>query len=246
MEKAIEIDRNLRAFADAGVAVTYHACDVSDRAALARVLDEVRQIDGSVDGILHGAGIEKSCRFEKKTPESVRATVGAKALGAYHLMDLTRNDPVKHFIGFGSISGRLGSNGQTDYSAASDMLCKLISWYRTQRPDCHAVGFHFHPWDAVGMAARPDTEAILKASKLRLMPKATGLAHLLRELYARPSDTELMITDWEYHQRYYGTAFHETAKRTDLLGTPGTLVPGLAQRPTLRVHKSNSESRIAR
>ncbi len=225
VEKAIEIDRNLRAFADAGIDATYHVCDVTDRAALARVLDDVRRKDGPIEGILHGAGIEQSCRFEKKTPQAVQATVGAKVVGAYYLMELTRVDPVKHFIGFGSISGRLGSNGQTDYAAASDMLCKLIGWYHTQRPECHAIAFHFHPWDGVGMAARPDTVAMLKASNLRLMPKRTGLAHLLRELYARPADTELMITDWEYHQRYYGTTFTETAKRTDLLGAPGQAVP---------------------
>ncbi len=225
VEKAIEIDRNLRAFTAAGVAATYHACDVSNREALAQVLDAVRRQDGPISGILHGAGIEQSCRYEKKTPQSVRATVGSKALGAYHLMSLTQSDPITHFLGFGSISGRLGSNGQTDYSAASDMLCKLTSWYRSQRPEVHAVGFHFHPWDGVGMAARPDTEAILKASNLRLMPMQTGIQHLLRELYSKPADVELMITDWEYHQRYYGTGVRETAKRCDLLGAPGQIVP---------------------
>ncbi len=140
-------------------------------------------------------------------------------------MSLTQSDPITHFIGFGSISGRLGSNGQTDYSAASDMLCKLMSWYRQQRPEVHAVGFHFHPWDGVGMAARPDTEAILKASNLRLMPMQTGIQHLLRELYSKSAETELMITDYEYHQRYYGNGVRETAKRNDLLGAPGQRLP---------------------
>ena len=139
--KAIEIDRNLRAFADAGVSCTYHACDVADRAALARVLDEVRKADGPIEGILHGAGIEQATRVEKKTREGVAATNGAKIAGAYNLMDLTRQDPVRHFIGFGSTSGRLGGNGQTDYSAASDMLCKMISWYRTQRPSATRWAF---------------------------------------------------------------------------------------------------------
>jgi|GEM_PF-774000 len=225
VEKAIEIHRNLRAFTAAGVSSTYHACDVSNREALAQVLDAVRRQDGPISGILHGAGIEQSCRYEKKTPQSVRATVGSKALGAYHLMSLTQSDPITHFIGFGSISGRLGSNGQTDYSAASDMLCKLMSWYRQQRPEVHAVGFHFHPWDGVGMAARPDTEAILKASNLRLMPMQTGIQHLLRELYSKSAETELMITDYEYHQRYYGNGVRETAKRNDLLGAPGQPLP---------------------
>ncbi len=130
--KAIEIDRNLRRFAEAGVKYTYHACDVADRDALARVLDEVRGADGPIDGIVHGAGIEQACRFEKKTLQGLLLCLGAKVTGALNLMELTRQDPLRHFIGFGSTSGRLGGNGQADYAAASDMLCKLISWYRTR------------------------------------------------------------------------------------------------------------------
>ena len=218
--KAIEIDRNLRAFAEAGVSCTYHACDVADRGALARVLDEVRRIDGPIEGILHGAGIEQASRVEKKTREGVAATNGAKIAGAYNLMDLTRQDPVRHFIGFGSTSGRLGGNGQTDYSAASDMLCKMISWYRTQRPECHAVGFHWHPWDDLGMASRPETATMLKANRLVLMPSRVGVRHLLRELYTQSADSEVLITDWEYHQRFYPKNVDEILKSEELLGLP--------------------------
>src|SRR6185295_19959354 len=136
ISKAIDIDRNLQTFADAGIPPTYHACDAGDREALARVLAQVRAKDGPIDGILHGAAIEQSCRYEKKNRQGVMATFGSKVLGAYNLMDLTRQDPITHFVGFGSISGRMGDNGQTDYAAASDMLCKLTGWYRRQKPGC--------------------------------------------------------------------------------------------------------------
>ena len=218
--KAIEIDRNLRAFAEAGVSCTYHACDVADRAALARVLDEVRRIDGPIEGILHGAGIEQASRVEKKSREGMALTMGAKIAGAYNLMQLTRQDPLGHFIGFGSTSGRLGGNGQTDYSAASDMLCKLVSWYRGERPGCHAVGFHWHPWDELGMAARPETATMLKANRLVLMPSRVGVRHLLRELYTQPAESEILITDWEYHQRFYPKNVDEILNSDELLGRP--------------------------
>jgi acyl transferase domain-containing protein/NAD(P)-dependent dehydrogenase (short-subunit alcohol dehydrogenase family) len=208
VEKAIEIDRSLRAFASAGVQATYHQCDVADRQALAQVLQRIRQADGPIEGILHGAGFDQACRYEKKRREIVEATFGAKVDGAYHLMMLTRQDPVRHFIGFGSISGRLGGNGQTDYSAASDMLCKLIAWYRTERPGCHAVGFHYHPWDEVGMAIKPETRAVLEMTDApAYMPKAEGIRHLLREIYAGTPQSEVLITDWDYYQRFYGAAF---------------------------------------
>ena len=137
------------------------------------------------------------------------ATLGAKVDGALNLMRLTQHDPVKWFIGFGSISGRLGSNGQTDYCLASDMLCKLMAWVRTRRPEVHAVGFHWHAWGEVGMAARPESASAMKlADGPTTMPKREGLNHLVREIYAGAPAGEVLITSWEYHGRFYGTEYH--------------------------------------
>jgi len=205
VEKALEIDHTLASFAAAGVAATYHTCDVRDRAALAQVLDEIRRSDGPIEGILHGAGIDRACRFEKKQADVVEATLGAKVDGAWNLVHLTRGDPLRHFIGLGSVSGRLGSNGQSDYCMASDMLCKLTGWIRTVRPGCQAVGFHWHPWDEIGMASRPETKAMLQMSNApQFMPKREGPLHLLRELYAGVPRSEVLITDLDFHSRFYG------------------------------------------
>ena len=185
--KAIEIDRNLRAFADAGVPVTYHACDVADRAALERVLADVRRADGPIDGILHGAGIEQACRFEKKSQQTVAATVGAKALGAYHLMTLTRDDPVRHFVAFGSISGRLGSNGQTDYAAASDML--LQADLLVSRPAARRAGrwFSFSSLGLRGHGLAPRDRSHPQGQQPAADAQANRpAAPLARALHARP------------------------------------------------------------
>jgi NAD(P)-dependent dehydrogenase (short-subunit alcohol dehydrogenase family)/acyl carrier protein len=209
VQRDIEIDRSLRALHDVGVQFTYHACDVADGAALAAVLDEVRRVSGPIEGIIHGAGIERSASYERKSRESVLATLGAKVDGALNLMRLTERDPIKWFVGFGSISGRLGSNGQTDYCLASDMLCKLMTWYRTRRPGVHAVGFHWHAWDEVGMAARPESASAMKlADGPTTMPKREGLEHLVREIYAGAPEGEVLVTSWEYHGRFYGAEYH--------------------------------------
>ncbi len=244
VEKDMEIDRTLRRMAEAGIQATYHCCDVSDRQALAGVLDTIRQADGPIDGILHGAGVERPCRFEKKTREDVLATMGAKVQGGHHLLTLTRNDPLRHFLGFGSVAGRLGSNGQTDYGMASDMLCKLASWAHTQRPDCHAIGFHWHPWGEVGMAAKPETIAMLKRTDgPQLMPLREGLRHMLRELYADPSVSEVMISEASYHRKFYPEKV-STADRPPPADTPSessaTVAatdtrPAVAQRLVMRM-----------
>ncbi|MEX2112415.1 MAG: phosphopantetheine-binding protein [Pirellulales bacterium] len=209
VQRDIEIDRSLRAFSDAHVKTVYHACDVTDAGALAAVLDEIRRVSGPIEGIVHGAGIERSAGYERKSRASVLATLGSKVDGALNLMRLTESDPVKWFVGFGSISGRLGSNGQTDYCLASDALCKLMTWYRAPRPGVRAVGFHWHAWDEVGMAARPESASAMRlADGPTNMPKREGINHLLREIYAGGPEGEVLITSWEYHGRFYGTEYH--------------------------------------
>ncbi len=214
MQKDIQIDRVLRSYADAGVSATYHACDVSDRAALNETLARIRQADGPIAGILHGAGIERSGKFEKKTRETALHTISVKVDGAANLMALTRHDPIRHFVGFGSISGRLGGFGQADYSLANEMLCKLIGAYRRQRPWIQAVGFHWHAWDEVGMAARPETKEILEATgNLPLMPVNEGVAHLLREMIAGDPEPEVMITERHHWQKFTAGMAEMNAKQ---------------------------------
>jgi len=195
VRRAIEIDKTLQRFDQAGVPATYHACDVRDREALARVLEEIRRTDGPIEGVIHGAGLESACRFDRKRPEKVEATIAVKVGGAAALIQLTANDPLRYFIGFGSTSGRFGGVGQTDYSAASEMLCKMCDRLRNERPGCRAVGIHWPPWADVGMAARPESRLALQASNLTFMEPLEGVAHLIDELVAGLPEGEVLFLD---------------------------------------------------
>ena len=202
-EKALEIDRNLRAFAAAGIDVTYHSCDVSDRKALASVLDQVRAASGPIEGVLHGAGFESACSFAKKQAEKVSRTVAAKVDGAAALMELTADDPLRYFFGFGSTSGRLGGVGQADYCLANEMLAKLVDRYAAGRPDVKAATFHWHAWDEIGMAARPETRSSPVLRHLKFMPPAEGVRHLMAEFAAGVLEREVMITDPDMLKSFY-------------------------------------------
>ncbi|MEX2285519.1 MAG: C45 family autoproteolytic acyltransferase/hydrolase [Planctomycetaceae bacterium] len=205
-EKALEIDKTLRSFAAEGIRATYHVCDVSDRAALARLLEEIRAADGPIHGVIHGAGFERAASFEKKNPQLVSRTIAAKVDGAAALMELTRRDPLKYFAAFGSVSGRFGGVGQTDYCTANEMLAKLVDWYRHERPDCNSTVFHWHAWDDVGMAVRPESKHIRKLHNINFMPSAEGAVHLIDELRAGLPEGEIVITELAYCKQKYADA----------------------------------------
>ena len=194
IEKGLEIRKQLRSFALAGIRATYHVCDLSNWDALQAVLEEVRR-RGPIRGIMHGAGFESAAKFEKKKLPLVERTIRSKVGGAAALFALTRNDDLGWFIGFGSTSGRLGGVGQTDYSLANDMLAKQIDWLRVTRPSCRATVFHWHAWDEIGMAARPESRFVLESFGLKFMPPQEGVAYLLKELEAGLPEREVLITE---------------------------------------------------
>lgn len=202
-EKVLEIDATIRRMRESGIDVHYHVCDCSDFAQVEATLAKVRQISGAITGILHGAGVGKDSRFERKQPEKVRQCISAKVDGALALMEATRDDPLEYFVGFGSISGRFGANGHTDYSLANEMLCKQVAWFRRQRPKVKATAFHWHAWGDVGMATKPETRLALEMIDMQFMPAEEGAEHLIRELAAGAPEGEVLVTDDRYYRMFY-------------------------------------------
>jgi NAD(P)-dependent dehydrogenase (short-subunit alcohol dehydrogenase family) len=192
LARGIEAQRNLHAMQTAGASVTYHTCDVADREQLAEVVSAIRR-QGAVRGVIHGAGVEVTGRFEKKQEHAVLATLSAKVLGTLALFDVTRSDPLEYFIAFGSLSGRFGGVAQTDYVMANEMLAKLVDWYRAQRSDCRSLTLHWPGWSDVGMAARQDSRARLAQIGHHFLDPDEGVRLLLHELAIGAPASEVII-----------------------------------------------------
>jgi hypothetical protein len=194
VEKSIEIGTSLAKFRSAGVDARYFACDLSNAAAVRTLVHTVAQDVGPVRGILHGAGFESACRFEKKTVDGLEATLGPKCVGLEHLVAAVDPSTLEAVIGFGSTSGRLGGHGQADYSLANDMLAKMLGALR-QRRGLRTTVFHWHAWDEVGMASRPESRFVLEQFGLKFMPLAEGVRRFMDEIEAGLPDAEVLVTE---------------------------------------------------
>jgi NAD(P)-dependent dehydrogenase (short-subunit alcohol dehydrogenase family) len=197
----IEIYNNLERMRKLGLRVTYHSCDVSNWGALDELLQAIRRVSGPITGIIHGAGYARTSRFETQKRNELSATIGAKVDGALALMQLTQQDPVRFFVGFGSISGRFGGNGLSDYAAANEMLAKLCAWFSARRGDCAVSCIEWQSWDEVGMAMLPDSAmGTREVLKMKFIPPAEGVEHLGRELCAGLPEREVLIDDGEFER----------------------------------------------
>jgi acyl transferase domain-containing protein/NAD(P)-dependent dehydrogenase (short-subunit alcohol dehydrogenase family) len=197
----IEIAKNLERMRRLNVRVTYHACDVADWSALGETLDAIRRSSGPITGIVHGAGFARPGRLETRRRDDLMAAIGSKVDGALGLMCMTQKDPLRWFVGFGSISGRYGGNGLTDYAAANEMLAKLCAWFRTVRPACATTCIQWQSWDAVGMAMLPDSSVGARdVLKMKFSPPEEGVEHLKQELCAGLPRGEVLIEDGEFER----------------------------------------------
>ncbi len=232
-EKVREIHRTLAELRRDGIDAEYYVADVADREQMSRVLDAIRRVDGPIEGVLHGAGIGQDARFDHKQLKKVEQCFRAKIDGAAVLIDLTQHDPLTHFIAFGSISGRLGANGHTDYSAANEMLAKQMGWLRRARPEVAATLFHWHAWGDVGMATKPETRLALEMIGMQLMPAAEGIEHLIGELRAGCEQTEVVITDDRYHRMF--CHYDRIVGQTAVADSPLSLLQKLDDQTDLQV-----------
>nr|WP_257231509.1 type I polyketide synthase [Streptomyces sp. Rer75] len=135
-----------------GARVTITACDVSDRAALAGVLDAVPE-DAPLTGIVHTAGVLDDGVIAGLTPERLARVLAAKAESAVHLHELTAQSDLDAFVLFSSFAGVVGNAGQSAYAAGNAVLDALAVSRRAQ--GLAGVSLAWGMWEqAEGMGGR--------------------------------------------------------------------------------------------
>ncbi|MEU5032243.1 type I polyketide synthase, partial [Streptomyces milbemycinicus] len=112
-----------------GATVTLVACDVSDRAALAAVLDGV-SAGHPLTAVVHCAGTAENALLASLAPELIDRVFRAKVDAAVHLHELTAELDLSAFVLFSSIAGTLGGTGQGNYAAANTFLDSLAQYRR--------------------------------------------------------------------------------------------------------------------
>ncbi|MYR59538.1 SDR family NAD(P)-dependent oxidoreductase, partial [Streptomyces sp. SID625] len=163
-----------------GAHVTLAACDVTDRQALADLIDGIDPAH-PLTGVVHAAGIVDDGLVPALTPERVDAVLAPKADAAWHLHELTaeRTPRLKAFVLYSSTAGFLDGAGQGNYAAANVFLDALAHHRRAAGLPATALSWGLWTGDA-GMGAALDAAALQRIAKLGLEPlsAAENLAFL--------------------------------------------------------------------
>ncbi|MGW0535645.1 type I polyketide synthase [Streptomyces sp. NPDC003032] len=129
-----------------GADVTWAACDVGDRDAVAALLKSVPAAH-PLTAVVHAAGVLDDGLVPALSPQQVDRVFRPKVDGACHLDELTRTAPLASFVVFSSAAATLGSAGQGNYAAANAFLDTLVR--RRRRAGLPALSLAWGLWTEI-------------------------------------------------------------------------------------------------
>ena len=175
-----------------GVQVEYFSVDVKDEKAFKTLIDYIYETYGRLDAVIHGAGVIEDDHIEQKGIESFNNVFDTKVDTAFLLFKYLRPESLKLLVFFGSVSGRFGNQGQTDYAAANEVLNRF-AWYLHQKwPNTRTLTINWGPWSEIGMAS-PMVIRLLKSQGMEPIQPDEGCNFFLREIRQGNNETSEVI-----------------------------------------------------
>ncbi|MFJ8888963.1 SDR family NAD(P)-dependent oxidoreductase, partial [Streptomyces sp. NPDC102402] len=184
---AAELAEELRAL---GAEVTVAACDVSDREALAALLEA-----HPPTAVFHTAGVLDDGVIGSVTAEVFHGVRAPKADAAHHLHELTRDRGLEldAFVLFSSVTGTWGNGGQAAYAAANASLDVLAERRRADGLPATSVAWGL--WGGGGMAEGAGEESLSRRG-IKAMDPGEGIEALHRALDLGDTCVTVLDVDW--------------------------------------------------
>lgn len=189
-----------------GIDVQALACDLTDKAQLAAVFENLKHSAHPLRGVIHAATVIDDSLIRNLSAEQIQRVLGPKALGAQYLDAFTRDMALDFFVLFSSATTLFGNPGQANYVAANH-------WLEAMARQRLALGL---PATAVLWGAIDDAGFLARNSDIKqalqdrmggsALEAAIALDSLEQMLVHKRSGLGVLELDWKALARFLPTA----------------------------------------
>jgi acyl carrier protein len=178
-----------------GASVSVAACDVSDRAAVASLLDRI-PADRPLVGVVHAAGVLDDAMVEGLSAQRMDVVLRPKVDAAWHLHELTGGLPLSMFVVFSSLAGVLGNPGQGNYAAANAVLDGLAGYRRAHGLPALSVAWGL--WDTdTGMTGGLTAAEVARLARSGVAPLTVEQGLDLFDAALGSPDPVVVAANWD-------------------------------------------------
>ena len=160
----VEAIRSIRAIEADGGQVIVAAADVADERAMAAAIDEADRQWGSLNGLIHAAGLSGPGTITTlERANDTQAVLDAKVAGLDVLVRLLARQPLDLVVLMSSINSLMGAPGLCAYAAANAVLDAFADGSSPPAAWQHVVAINWGTWRDVGMAVDMQVPAVRRA-----------------------------------------------------------------------------------
>ncbi|MGW4048059.1 type I polyketide synthase [Streptomyces sp. NPDC004721] len=182
---------------EAGTETRFAACDITDRDAVAALLDGLKAEGRTVRTVVHTAAVIELSALADTTVDAFAEVVHAKVNGARILDELLDDEELDDFVLYSSTAGMWGSGAHAAYVAGNAYLPALAEQRRAR--GARATSIHWGKWpdDLERELADPHQ---IRRSGLEYLDPELALTALQRVMEDDETVIGLMDIDWgTYH-----------------------------------------------
>lgn len=155
-EVRLRLEKYLRVRTHAG-GLLVHSGDIGDPGEARALVDLALSRYGTLDGVIHAAGVASGGLLHQRSRESSLEILRAKVQGTLALDAALRGVPIDFLILCSSLTAMLGGMGQADYAAANSFLDAYAASSNGEEGRL-VLSINWDGWREVGAAARHATK----------------------------------------------------------------------------------------
>ncbi|HML90062.1 MAG TPA: SDR family NAD(P)-dependent oxidoreductase [Methylomusa anaerophila] len=214
----------LRELAALGARIEYKQVDVTQPEAVNGLIQYILDNYGSLQGIIHSAGVNKDNFILKKTQAELWEVLAPKVAGLVHLDQASQHLPLDFFVLFSSIAGSVGNVGQADYATANAFMDAYARYRNTlaaaQQRHGQTLSINWPLWQEGGMRIDAETEKTMRQNTgMIAMRTATGIGAFYQALAAGKAQVMVAEGDLSRLQARLQTISPPADARTEAAAT---------------------------